>query len=144
MLEINSAEEFMNLIDEVPLLVQLTTQLAETLENERGVGESRFHEDRKFARHRCSLHGILECDANINPLLSNKKTSKVIIRDLSRNGFGVIAPEQWYPSQLVKLSLPIGQSICEVTRVRYHGNECFEVGLLVRKLIKYPQAEEET
>ena len=143
MLEIDSPNCFVDLSDSLSDLICLTPALAEILQQERGVTDSKCNELRKYARFRCNSYGIMEQTADSNRNLDRQETCKVVIRDISRNGFGVIAHQQWYPTQIVRLSLPTGQSYCEVARVRFHGPDCFEIGLQVRKFVSYPNAPEQ-
>ena len=138
MLEIASSKRFVEIVESMQDLVKLTPGLIEILQQERGVTDAQVHEQRKFARFRCYSYGILESTAESNHNLDRQETCKAVIRDLSRNGFGLITNEQWFPTQQVRLSLPTGQSICEVARARYHGPDCFEIGLLLRKFAGYP------
>lgn len=140
MLEIDSSKCFVDVSRRLEDLIFLTPALSEILQLERGVTDSKCNEQRKFARFRCNSYGIMEQANDSNRNLDRQETCKVVIRDISRNGFGIIAHQQWYPTQIVRLSLPTGQSYCRVTRARFHGPECFEIGLQVRKFVSYPNA----
>jgi hypothetical protein len=142
MLEIDSSGSFVEISESMEDLIRLTPSLVEILQQERGVIDAKANETRKFARHRCSSYGIMELIGESNKNLNRQQTSKVVIRDLSRNGFGVFSHEQWYPTQVIRLSLPTGQSICDVARARYHGPACYEIGLQVRKFLGYPKDQE--
>ena len=59
--------------------------------------------------------------------------SLAIVRDISRNGIGLIAHQQWYPEQLIQLLLENANLDVRVARARRAGPFCFEVGLFIVK-----------
>lgn len=123
--------DFESLIDSVPNRIQLTPQLEEALEKERGVTAPTHFECRRTARFRC--HG--SAFARLIPFLVELSDfdieSFVIVRDLSKTGVGIISHQQLYPEQVVILTLERTQLETKVVRARKLGPKCFEVGLTI-------------
>jgi len=65
----------------------------------------------------------------------------VFTNDFSRNSFGIISPTQFWPGEVVRILLPTFWMSGRVSRVRYIGPNCFEIGCtLIRRHVM--QAEE--
>ena len=124
---------FEQLIESLSMRVQLTGGLREMLNSERGPTCTNPFEMRGNSRFRC----FGKCAVNLSPesfrMPGQESPSLAIVRDISRNGIGLIAHQQWYPEQLMQVLLENANMDVRVARARRAGPSCFEVGLFIVK-----------
>ena len=126
-------QSFKQLIDSIENQIQLSEELLESLNSDRGATRSNPFELRANSRFRCCG----ECIATIAPdsfrMPGQDAQAIAIVRDLSRKGIGIIAHQQWFPEQLIDLQLENAKVSARVARARRLGPACYEVGLVILK-----------
>ena len=124
---------FEQLTKSLSMRVQLTDGLREMLNSQRGPTSTNPFEMRGTSRFRC----FGKCVINMSPesfhMPGQDTQSLAIVRDISRNGIGLIAHQQWYPEQLAQVLLENANMDVRVARARRAGPFCFEVGLIIVK-----------
>lgn len=128
MLVKNRQQSFEQLIETLKMKVQLTESLIESLKSERGVTRTNPFEHRRVARFRCygeCITRISECSFQMP---GQEIVSRTIVRDLSRNGVGLISHQQLYPEQTIEVQMHNASVTALVARVCKLGPHCFEVG----------------
>ena len=124
---------FEQLTKSLSMRVQLTDGLREMLNSQRGPTSTNLFEMRGTSRFRC----FGKCVINMSPesfhMPGQDTQSLAIVRDISRNGIGLIAHQQWYPEQLAQVLLENANMDVRVARARRAGPFCFEVGLIIVK-----------
>ncbi len=118
---------------ELPLLVQLPAEMSRFFQ-EAGYLETVFCELRGQARLRVRCQSELESDF-VPPFLGIKKRrAKVLIKDLSRSGLGLLSHEQLWPGETFWVELHGRRLHVRVVRCRKLAHACFEVGGIVMSL----------
>lgn len=113
-----------------PLLVRLPPEMAGFFE-EAGYLETVFCELRGQARLRVRSLSVLESDC-VPPFLGIKqRRAKVLIKDLSRSGLGLLSHEQLWPGETFFVNLHGRHLHVRVVRCRKLADACFEVGGIV-------------
>lgn len=117
-------------IHSLPLLVHLPAHMAGFFE-EAGYLETVYCELRGQARLRVRCESILESES-VPPFLGiQKRLAKVLIKDLSRSGVGLLSHEQLWPGETFRVQLHGRQLLVRVVRCRKLADACFEVGGVV-------------
>ena len=124
---------FEQLVDSLTMRIQLTDELRETLSSQRGATHSNLFELRGASRFRCYGKCVVKMSEASFRMPGQESQSLAIVRDISRKGIGLISHQQWYPEQLLDLSLESAKVAARVARVRRSGPFCFEVGLIIVK-----------
>lgn len=115
---------------DLPLLVQLPEQMSGFFK-EAGYLETVFCELRGQARLRVRSLSLLESDF-LPPFLGIKqRRAKVLIKDLSRSGLGLLSHEQLWPGETFFIGLQGRRLHVRVVRCRKLAQACFEVGGVV-------------
>ncbi len=102
MLVTHREESFEQLVDSLPLRIQLTDALRESLENERGAAVSSPFEMRRSARFRCNGQCVVFLSPESFTMPNQDRASIGIVRDVSRTGVGMISHQQLFPSRWSK------------------------------------------
>ena len=125
----NTYEETLNgLLARLPETVQVPPQLAET---DR---ESQVPCDlRRFARKTVRGEMLCQVSGTLPSVQRNPDIGKVVSLDVSRGGFGFLMDKQLYPGEEILLWTQIGRIPCKVARCLKHNDQCYEVGVEVRK-----------
>lgn len=133
MLAEHCAPTFEQLVDSLPMRIQLTDDLREMLSSERGATHSNPFELRGASRFRCCGKCVVNLSQTSFRMPGQESQSLAIIRDISRKGIGLITHQQLYPEQLLDLLLESANVAARIARVRRAGSFCFEVGLIIVK-----------
>ncbi|MCE3019043.1 MAG: hypothetical protein ACK56W_16625 [Pirellula sp.] len=112
--------------------IQLTPDLTKSLE-QRGTTEPNLFEARGSARFRCNATATAKLMASKMHIPNQDEDSLVIVKDLSRSGVGFISHQQWFPSQVIELTLATGKIHGRVARARRIAASCYEIGIEIAK-----------
>ena len=106
--------------------------------NERGPAETTQEDVRITPRFKCKGPAVLEWVESPYGISGLFPTTQVIVRNLSRTGFSILADRQWFPEQLAILYLPVANVLTRVTRARRLGSRCFDIGLKILQFKNVP------
>ena len=130
MLEHEHEPIFSDLMEEFPLTVTIPFQVKLDL-RQRGVTATSNDDARVAARFRCNGPAILKWIKSPSGLPLQFPTTQVIVRNLSRTGFSVLADRQWYPEQCVKIYFSSAIATAKVIRAKRLGNRCYDIGFRI-------------
>ncbi len=130
MLEHENEPLFNDLMENFPLTVAVPVQVELDL-RQRGELSTRNDEARVAARFRCRGPAILIWTKSPSGLPLQFPTTQVIVRNLSRTGFSVLADRQWYPEQCVKIYFSSAIATAKVIRAKGLGNRCYDIGFRI-------------
>ena len=133
MLVQHSTRPFAELISSLTMKIQLTPALQDALDLERGVVDSTPFEMRGCARFRCFGKCLVTLAPSSFSMPGQEPESLAIVRDVSRTGFGIVTHQQWFPEQVLNLTLEKADITARVARVRRLGPKCYEIGLADRE-----------
>ena len=122
-------------MEDLPETLLIPPQIQSDL-NRSGVMPSSKDDVRIAPRYRCCGPGVLEWVDSPSGLMLQFPMTQVVVRNLSRTGFSVLADRQWFPEQTARLYLPIATVIATVVRARRLGSFCYDLGL---RLVHYRQ-----
>lgn len=115
---------------DLPLLVRLPESLRDFFA-ESGYLETVYGELRGQARLRVRCEALLKSDF-VPPFLKIKqRLAKVLIKDLSRSGIGLLSHEQMWPGETFWVGLHGRNLHVRVVRCRKLTDACYEIGGLV-------------
>lgn len=117
--------------DQLPMKVQLSEELSAALELERGLTAPGDHQSRKKPRYRCFGQAVAIVRRSPLALPHFEDEAIVIIRDLSRNGMGLITHQQYYPEQDMVVLYEDRILEGRVARARKIETHCYEVGMIL-------------
>ena len=140
MLGTKNEPNFSELINEHPLSLAIPPQVQLEL-RQRGPISTCDKDVRVAPRFRCKGPAILEWIESPSGLPLQFPTTQVIVRNLSRTGFSVLADRQWYPEQIVKIYLPTAITTAKVVRARRLGSRCYDIGF---RILTFRNLETET
>ncbi len=110
------------------LLVQLPEELVSFYE-EHGYLSSTAFENRVNARLRVRSEGTIEFQSSPAALGRNRESiGSVLIKDLSRNGIGILYHEQIFPEEQFRITFRQRQIDVRSVRCRRLNNACYEIG----------------
>ena len=114
----------------VPLLVQLPATLANFFD-EVGYMPTALVEKRSHARMRVRCESTITC-VSAPAFVSRELTaSRVLVKDLSRCGVGVLSHYQMWPTETFFIELNNRRLRARVVRCRKLGEACYEIGAVV-------------
>jgi hypothetical protein len=116
--------------EQLPLLVQLPPEMSNFF-IESGYLEAVYGELRGQSRLRVRCPAILRSDF-VPPFMKRaKRLAKVLIKDMSRSGLGILSHEQLWPGETFWIELCDRNLHIRVVRCRKIADSCYEVGGLV-------------
>ncbi len=119
------------MIAALPCRVQLPDSLRERFET-TGVAPATMDDRRRHPRLRCRSTNnrvAVQRQASFPALPHAPAWVAVYLADISRGGFQVIAGEQLFPGERLRLLLPTGAAFdVEAIRCRRLGETCFSIG----------------
>lgn len=127
MLGTKDEPNFNDLIRGHPLTLAIPPQIQLELQ-QRGPISTCDEDVRVATRFRCRGPAILEWMESPSGLPIQFPTSQVIVRNLSRTGFSVLAERQWFPEQIVKIYFSTAFVTARVVRARRLGSRCYDIG----------------
>lgn len=116
--------------DQLPMLVQLPPEMSNFFV-ESGYLETVYGELRGQSRLRVRCPAILQSDFVPPFTKREKRLAKVLIKDMSRSGMGILSHEQLWPGETFWIELCDRRLHIRVVRCRKIADSCFEVGGLV-------------
>ncbi len=122
--------DFNELIQLHPLSIAIPPQVQLEL-RERGPIPTCDDDVRVATRFRCKGPAILEWSESPLGLAIRFPTTQVVVRNLSRTGFSVLADRQWYPEQIAKVYLSTAILVAKVVRARRLGSRCYDIGFRI-------------
>ncbi len=130
MFSVELGQSLDQMLEVIPMKIQVPESLQAALEIERGVVDSSPFEARRTARFRCrGTAVILLLESPIN-FVNQELEAAVIVRDVSRTGLGLISHQQYFPEQRLMIVLENTRIEGKVARARKLGPCCFEIGSL--------------
>lgn len=128
MLRTNSEPTFAELLDKHPLSFRIPDEIKNDLAQR---GElPRWDGAIKVApRFRCFSPIIVECTYSAPVLTVWQPTSRCILRDISQSGMSFLGRFQFFPDQILKLTLPVATAKVRVARCKFLDSDCFETGV---------------
>lgn len=139
MLESVNQRTYRQLIQRLPMRIQLTDTLERDLV-QRGVTGSNPFEMRVAPRFRTNGEGVATLHSSPIAIPFRPSQSLVIVRDISRTGVGLISHQQWFPEQQYQVLLPESELLVKVVRIRFLGVRCFEIGCQLMRLREFISA----
>ena len=130
MLRTKDEPNFNELIQWHPLTLAIPPQIQLELQ-QRGPTTTCDDDVRVATRFRCKGPAVLEWVESPSGLPIQFPTTQVIVRNLSRTGFSVLADRQWYPEQIVKIYFSTAIVSAKVVRARRLGSRCYDIGFHV-------------
>ena len=130
MLGTKDEPNFTELILGHPLTLAIPPQIQLELQ-QRGPISTCDDDVRIATRFRCKGPAVLEWVESPSGLPIRFPTTQVIVRNLSRTGFSVLADRQWYPEQIAKIYLSTAIVSAKVVRARRLGSRCYDIGFHV-------------
>ena len=130
MLATKNESNFNELINEHPLSLAIPPHVQLEL-RQRGPISTCDGDVRVAPRFRCKGPAVLEWIESPSGLPLQFPTTQVIVRNLSRTGFSVLADRQWFPEQVVKIHLPSAVVLAKVVRARRLGSRCYDIGFRI-------------
>lgn len=127
MLGATNEPNFNELIQSYSLTVAIPPQVQLEL-RERGPIPTCDDDVRVATRFRCKGPAILEWSESPIGLPIQFPTTQVVVRNLSRTGFSVLADRQWFPEQVAKIYLSTAIVTARVVRARRLGSRCYDIG----------------
>ncbi len=127
-MENSYAETLNGLIARLPQTVQVPPHLAKN-----GRESCVPHDLRRFARKTIQGEILCQIDGVLPSVPRKSEVSKVDSLDMSRSGFSFLMDRQLYPGEEILLWTEIGRIPCGVARCLKHGDQCYEIGVEVRK-----------
>jgi hypothetical protein len=121
---------FNELIQLYPLTVAIPPKVHLEL-RERGPIPTCDDDLRVSTRFRCKGPAILEWNESPIGLPLPFPTTQVIVRNLSRTGFSVLADRQWFPEQIATIYLQKAIVTAKVMRARRLGSRCYDIGFRI-------------
>jgi len=114
----------------VPLLVRLPATMANFF-NEVGYMPTAFVEKRSHARMRVRCESMITCVSAPAFVKRELTASRVLVKDLSRCGVGVLSHQQMWPTETFFIELNNRRLSARVVRCRKLGESCYEIGAVV-------------
>jgi hypothetical protein len=115
------------------LKVQLPPSMANFF-SEGGFTDTTYYETRKHSRLRCRCEADLRIDWTPPMLTRTENEMRVLVKDVSKCGMGLIVHEQLWPEERVTVTFMGRQAVATVVRCRRLGKGCYECGA---KLISF-------
>ena len=116
--------------DPLPMLVQLPPEMSNFFV-ESGYLETVYGELRGQSRLRVRCPAVLQSDFVPPFTQRDKRLAKVLIKDMSRSGLGILSHEQLWPGETFWIELRDRRLHIRVVRCRKIADRCFEVGGVV-------------
>ena len=117
-------------VDQLPMLVQLPPAMSNFFV-ESGYLETVYGDLRGQSRLRVRCPAVLQSDFVPPFAQREKRLAKVLIKDMSRSGLGILSHEQLWPGETFWVELRDRRLHIRVVRCRKIATQCFEVGGLV-------------
>ena len=130
MLGATNEPNFNELIQWYPLTLAIPPQIQLEL-RERGPILSCNDDVRVATRFRCKGPAILEWSESPLGLPIQFPTTQVVVRNLSRTGFSLLADRQWFPEQIAKIYFATAIVTARVVRARRLGSRCYDIGFRI-------------
>ncbi len=116
--------------DHLPMLVQLPPEMSNFFV-ESGYLETVYGELRGQSRLRVRCPAILQSDFVPPFMQRERRLARVLIKDMSRSGLGILSHEQLWPGETFWIELRDRRLHIRVVRCRKIAHQCFEVGGVV-------------
>jgi hypothetical protein len=130
MFSVELGQSLDQMLEILPMKVQMPEALQMALEVERGVVDSTPYEARRTARFRCRGAAVVLLVESPIDFPDQDREAVAIVRDVSRTGLGLIAHQQYFPEQRLMIILENTVIEGKVARARKLGPSCFEIGSL--------------
>lgn len=115
---------------ECSLRVQLPPEMSNFFK-ETGYISTIVGEQRSCARLRVRREAVIETTYTPPFLVRFDKRARVLVKDMSRTGIGILAHQQMYPTERFWVELSDRRVHVTVVRCRKLGGACFEVGATI-------------
>lgn len=119
------------------LKVQLPPSLANFF-SEGGFTDTTHFETRKHSRLRCRCEADLSIDWSPPMLERSDCEMRVLVKDVSKSGIGLLVHEQLWPEERVTIAFMGRRAVATIVRCRRLGKDCYECGA---KLISFESGE---
>jgi hypothetical protein len=123
----NYSEVLQSLMQQVRWSIQLPPHM-ERFFQESGPVATLPGDERRAARLMVRTRCILIPESPLPAFPRSAEPAAVYTSDLSRNGLGFIAPQQYYPEEEIRLILPTMWLRGSIARSRRLGPHCFQIG----------------
>ena len=130
MLEEDYSRRLNQLLESCECDVAVPQQWRERL-TERGVVPPIEGDLRGYVRRRYNVRAVLEIHQSVSAIPREHSITKVVARDISRNGIGFLHADQLFPGERVWLWFTTGKRSYEVVRCVQHNESCFEIGAVL-------------
>ena len=114
----------------VPLRVRLPASMARFF-SETGYMPTAFIEKRSHARMRVRCESMITSVSAPAFVKREFVATRVLVKDLSRGGVGVLSHQQMWPTETFFIELNNRRLRARVVRCRKLGESCYEVGAIV-------------
>lgn len=91
-------------------------------------------EQRSSARLRVRCEALIHSTYTPPFLMRLEKRARVLVKDLSRSGIGILLHQQMYPTERFWIELNYRRLHVTVVRCRKIGDACFEVGASIEAI----------
>ena len=102
--------------------------------NESGYISTIVGEQRSSARLRVRCEALIHSTYTPPFLMRAEKRARVLVKDLSRSGVGILLHQQMYPTERFWIELNHRRLHVTVVRCRKLGDACFEVGASIEAI----------
>ncbi len=130
---ITAQATFEELLERFPIDFVIPQRICNDLQR-RGVTPTVRCDNRLSTRFRTNGSAILSWVSSDEECHAPHPPRQVIVQDLSNTGIGFLTSAEWYPGQIGRLQLPIGEATIKIMRSRRIGSRCYEIGA---RLIEY-------
>ena len=133
MLAIPGDGEIKEDVSECRLYVQLPSGMSNFF-NETGYIGSIIGEQRSSARLRVRCEATIQSTYTPPFLIRTETRGRVLVKDISRSGIGILFHQQMYPTERFWIELKHRRLHVTVMRCRKLGAACFEVGASIEAI----------
>lgn len=120
-------------MSECPLRVQLPPEMNNFF-HENGYVSTIVREQRSSARLRIRREAEIETTYTPPFLVRSEKRARVLVKDLSRTGVGILFHQQMYPTERFWIEMGHRRLHVTVVRCRKLGDSCFEIGATIEAM----------
>lgn len=118
---------------ECRLCVQLPPQMSNFF-SETGYVGTIIDEQRSSARLRVRCEAVIQSTYAPPFLIRPQTRGRVLVKDLSRTGIGILFHQQMYPTERFWIELQHRRLHVTVIRCRKLGDSCFEIGASIEAI----------
>ncbi len=116
-----------NLMSRLPQKIQLPEGMENFFE-ESGPAVSASDDIRSSARTRVRTHGVLIPEQWLPAFQRSAEPTMIYTCDFSKNGFGFVSAEQYYPGEVTRILLATFWMRITIRRCRRLGPSCYDCG----------------